>query len=224
MPSFDGFKSTDFSKQTGGVHWRSRQALGGLLAEALRDSFDTDFRSWAVRRRTEVHIARDSQYLFDNPWPHAKLFVYTPPDELAFGFYVEKADHPIHQRWDWTQFVANLEGDPVMRAALLAAMSNHGLVMTDYYQQETGGALGRKLLYWQGQLCWQRPTEAPRPVSLDDLARFFGGLDERIWCDLHLFGTIPETEAIALGKGVIHEIVKVLRSLVPVYEASITHK
>ena len=224
MATFSGFTDSDFSSQIDGVHWRSRDALGGLLARALNDSFGGDFSSWAVRRRTELHIARQSRYSFDNPSPHAKLFVYTPPDEAAFGFYVEKADHAIDRQWDWVRFQSNFGTDPIARAALLAAMRNHRLTLTDYYDQDGGGALGRRMLFWQGRFCSQRPREDPQPVTLDDLVRLMASLEDNTWCDLHLFTTIPKAEAVALGHRIVERILAVFHSLVPVYEAAITDR
>ena len=224
MATISGFTDSDFSSQIDGVHWRGPDALGGLLAQALNDSFDTDFSSWGVRRRTELHIARESRYSFDNPWPHAKLFVYTPPDEFALGFYLEKADHPLDHLWDWGRFISNLESDPIARAALLAAMRNHRLTLTDYYDQQKGGALGVRLLYWAGSLCLQRPLEDPEPVALDDLVRLMAGLGDDAWCDLHIFTAIPKAEAVALGHRIVERILAVFHSLVPVYEAAITDR
>jgi hypothetical protein len=224
MPSFDGFQETDFSDQVGGVYWRSREALGGVLAQALRNSFQSHFESWSVRRRTELHIGLESHYDYDNPFPYAKLFVYTPRTpraELAFGFYVEKQDKPMDGRWHWTRFVTNLEEDPVMRTAMLAAMRNHALIMTDYYRQDTGGALGCRFLYHQGQFCRQRPGEAPQPVGVEDLIRRLKGVNQNKWCDLHLFTTMPKADAVALKERVVNKILTVFHSLVPVYEGAI---
>jgi len=221
MATFSGFTDSDFSSQIDGVYWRGRDALGGLLAAALNDSFGSDFSSWAVSRRTELHIARQSRYSFENASPHAKLFVYTPPNEVAFGFYVEKADHPIDRQWDWARFLANLETDPIARAALLGAMRNHRLTLTDYYNQDGGGALGRRMVFWQGKLCWQRPQQDPLSVTVDDLVRLLAGLDDNTWCDLHLFTTIAKPDAIALGDHIVDRILAVLHSLVPVYEAAV---
>ena len=221
MATFSGFTDSDFSDQIDGVHWRGRDALGGLLAQALNDSFDKDFSSWAVRRRTEVHIARKSRYSFDNPWPHSKLFVYTPPDEVAFGFYLEKADQPLDHRWDWVRFISSLGSDPIAGAALLAAMRNHRLTLTDYYDQDGGGALGRRMLFWQGMFSSQRPLEDPEPVALDDLVRLMAGLGDDAWCDLHIFTAIPKADAIALGDHIVDTMLTVFHSLVPVYEAAV---
>jgi hypothetical protein len=224
MTTFTGFTHSDFSDLIDGVHWMGRGALGGVLARGLNDTFGGGFSSWGVRRRTELHLARASRYIYRNPWPHAKLFVYSRPDEVAFGFYVEKPDQPLGQDWDWLRFLGTLESDPIARAALLAAIRNHGLTLTDYYNQDTGGALGRKILYWQDKLCWQRPQEDPEPITIDDLVRLLQGLKHNTWCDLHCFAAIPKAEAIALGDHIVVRILTVFRSLVPVYEAATTDK
>jgi hypothetical protein len=221
MATFHGFIASDFSDQVDGVHWRGRGALGGLLARALNESFGSDFSSWAVGRRTELHIARESRYSFDNPWPHAKLFIYTPPDEVALGLYLEKPDHPLDDLWDWGRFTSKLESDPVARAALLAAMRNHRLTLTDYYDQQKGGALGVRLFYWAGSLCLQRPPEDPQPAAVDDLVRLMENLEDDAWCDLHIFTAIPKADAIAMGDHIVDTMLTVFHSLVPVYEAAV---
>ena len=208
--------------------WRSRQALGGALTADLRHQTGQPYQSWGVRRRLELHLAQEKQYDFDNPWPSAKLFVYSHSQELAFGFYLESpgiADTTrdpgefIH----WQNFKERLQRNSAMREALLAAMVNHGLAITDYYQRETGGALGCQFAFRGGHLQWWRPEHPVwEDIEVEHLVRRIAQLPEDKWVDFHVFARIKQAEAIAMKGGVVAPVLRVLRALTPVYEMTIT--
>lgn len=226
QPTFDGFQPEDFDALKGST-WRNRNALGGVLATALRHQTGQPYQSWGVRRRLELHIAQEGQYDFDYAFPYAKLFVSSNPMELAFGFYIETPPDN-DPRYDsakfihWRNFKDRLQRNATMREALLAAMANHNLVMTNYYEQETGGALGCKFAFHGGRLQWWRPDEPVwRNIEADDLIRRIARLPEDRWVDLHVFARIERDEAIEMRHRVVDPILTVLRALTPVYEMTI---
>ena len=226
MVTFDGFRPEDFAGLKGST-WRSRNTLGGVLTAALRHQTGQPYQSWGVRRRLELHIAQERQYSFDYPWPYAKLFVYSNSEELAFGFYLETPDatdktHDPARFIHWRNFKERLQSSSAMREALLAAMANHGLTMTDYYQQDTGGALGCKFAFQGGHLQWWRPEQPMwENIEVEHLVRRIARLPEEKWVDLHVFARIEQEKVIEMRGRVINPILNVLRALTPVYEMTI---
>lgn len=228
--SFAGFTESDFGS-LGGSSWRGKQALGGLLADYLRDQTGIPFQSWGVRRRLEVHIARPDKYDFGSPLPCAKLFVYTHED-LNFGYYIETPeDDPMNgspEKYEhWNSFRDKLENRAAMQSVLLEPMLNHGLRMTDLYNSdpdssEFGGALQCEFQFREGSLQWHR-NGTPNWESVEPQVMFdrISKLPEERWVDLHIFKTIPQDEAIAQGSSIIQPILETLRSLVPLYQMTV---
>lgn len=223
MPEFEGFQPQDFDNLDGST-WRNREALGGVLAAALRSQFGRPYQSWGVRRCLELHLAHEAHYAFDDPWPCAKLFVYSH-HELAFGLFIEapeatseRIEHFVH----WRNFRDRLQTDPAMQTALLSAMANHDLIMTDYYHQDTGGALDCWFRFHAGRLQRCHAGDSTwHEVPVKSLFRRLAQLPEDRWVDLHIFATIKKREAIDMGPRVFDLILTVLRALAPLYEMTI---
>ena len=126
MASFDGFTPNDFQDTIQGTSWRRRDGIGGVLASKLQENTDRPFRSWGVRRRTELFIAPPDHFRgplnAKNGLPRCKLRVATSSSELLYGFYIEKGyldpaaaddDNQImDSSWDWHHFAAALRGQP----------------------------------------------------------------------------------------------------------------
>jgi hypothetical protein len=226
MPEFSGFRPEDFDELAGST-WRSRERLGGLLAKALRGQLGRPYQSWAVRRRLELHLALESNYDFDDPWPYAKLFVYSQ-NRLDFGFYIESDEATsgdIGRFVHWPNFRDRLQADPAMQTALLAAMANYSLIITDYYRPDNGGALGCAFRFNDRQLCRRDPGEPDwRAVSAKDLLRRLAKLPEDQWVDLHVFATLDQETVMTKGPDIVEPILTVLRALVPVYEMTIARQ
>lgn len=229
-PKFEGFSAADFGSLEGSS-WRGRGALGGVLRDYLRAQTGVSLQSWAVRRRLELHLARPDRYDFDAPLPSAKLFVYTH-DDLAFGYYIEtpsrQGERETPERYrHWQNFRNGLIKQSTMQSVLLEPMLNHGLRMTDLYNRDHtasdfGGALQCEFRFRDGSLQWYRRDvpgwEAIAPRSLfERLSR----LPEDEWVDLHIFKTISQEEAIALGTRVLDPILDTLRALVPLYQMTV---
>ena len=220
MIAFGGFRLEDFGTLKGST-WRSRDALGGLLSRRL----GRPYKSWGVKRRLELHLARESHYDFNNPRPYAKLFVNSDTD-LVFGFYVEtpaKTQNDVHEYVYWRNFRDRLQENSALREALVSAMESHNLVMTDYHQQETGGALGCQFAFREGRLQQCKPDSPDwQEVEVEQLVQRVAQLPEDKWVDLHIFKTIEKEKAIEMGDGVVFFILSVLRDLVPLYEMIVT--
>lgn len=203
---FNGFTADDFGTLEGSK-WRSQKALGGVLSQHLRTQTGQPFKSWAVRRRLELHLAREDKYDFNRPLPCAKLFVYSHHN-LAFGFYIETPDESDRHRFpgkfrDWDSFKTKLGNRATMQTILLEPMSNHGLTLIDYYRQESGGALGCKFQFIDGALHWWRPDSPSwSQISVDVMFQRIARLPEDEYVNLHLYTVMPKEEAINLGPAV----------------------
>lgn len=231
-PKFEGFSAADFGSLEGSS-WRGRDALGGVLRDYLQAQTGVHFQSWAVRRRLEVHLARPDKYDFDAPLPCAKLFVYTH-DDLAFGYYIEtpsrqgEQDSPDRYR-HWQNFRNGLTIQSTMQSVLLEPMLNHGLRMADLYKRDHiasdfGGALQCEFQFRDGSLQWYR-RDVPRWEAIAPSSMFerLSRLPEDEWVDLHIFKTISQEDAIALGASVLNPILDTLRALVPLYQMTVNN-
>ena len=110
-----------------------------------------------------------------------------------------------------------------MRETLLTAMKNHSLVMTDYYRQESGGALGCQFAFREGRLQQWKPGSSDwQDVNVEHLIHRIAQLPEEKWVDLHIFATMEKEQAIDMADEVVFPILSVLRALVPVYEMTIS--
>lgn len=229
METFSGFKLSDFESIAGST-WRSRRALGGILNRHLSTQTGQKYQSWGVRRRTELHLAQEEFYNFNQPLPCAKLFVYTGK-ELACGFYVETPEtgstHDIKVHQHWQTFKTKLLNQSTMQAVLLEPMSNHGLILADYYFYCKGdmsnmGAIGCQFKFKNGRLHWSRPkTPIWQPIEINVLMDRISQLPETQWVDLHLFATMDKHEAVKKGVEVLDPILNVLRSLTPLYQMTV---
>lgn len=224
MTVFRGFKEDDFY-QLKGSSWRSRTAIGGLLAATLRQQTGRSYRSWGVSRRLELHIAQEHAYQFDEAPRFAKLFIYTHTD-IAVGFYIEPPTHLESEGrhyQHWHNFQHRIQHQPAMRAALLSPMTNQGLKLTNYYQRDSDGGIlqgifafnGGRLQFWHPDI--GRWTDS----HVNDLIHRIAAIQPDNPAHLHLYTQIDKKTAIDMGALVIDPILKILRALTPLYEMTI---
>jgi hypothetical protein len=109
-----------------------------------------------------------------------------------------------------------------MQTALLAAMTNHNLIMSDFYREIATGALGCQFRVDGGQMQRRDARDAPWvPIRPADMFRRLAQLPEDKWVDLHVYATIARQEAIEMGPGVCVPMLTVLRALAPVYDMTV---
>lgn len=225
MPNFTGFQPQDFEELKGST-WRGQKSLGGALARTLRDQLMRPFESWGVNRRLELHIAYRHAYNFYSALPYAKLFVYTW-NNVDVGFYIETPglhdpSHDIDRYVHWRNFRDRLQTSTAFQTALLSAMTNHSLVMTDFYREIADGALGCEFRVSDGRMQRRDSRKAPwidvRPA---DMFRRLSQLPEDKWVDLHIYAHIKRQQAIDMGPRVVDPILKILRALAPVYDMTV---
>jgi len=216
MPDFSGFRHDDFGTLDGSS-WRGRDALGGVLARALRPAIGPGCQSWGVRRRVELHIARKSVYNFDDARAVAKLFVYTH-DDLVFGFYVEATGkREDDERFPhWRNFRDRIQDRSALRDALEGAVAKHDLTLTDYYRS-CDAPIGRFRSVRGTVQAAPRGTDNWAGSSLPEFAGAIAGVSGAEWIDLHIFSRMDKTVAIGMGAEVVGRILSVLDDLVPVY-------
>jgi len=223
---FKGFQVDDFGDLRGST-WRGRESLGGVLARTLRDQLAQPFESWGVRRRLELHLAYRHAYNFDDPFPCAKLFVGTY-NNLIFGFYIETPhpedpNHDIRKYVHWQNFRDRLQTSTALQTALLSAMTNQGLMMSDFYRTIADGALGCQFRVSEGRMQRRDSHGSPwRDAKPASMFRRLAQLPEDKWVDLHIYATLDRQEAIALGPAVCGPILTVLRALAPVYDITVS--
>lgn len=224
MTVFRGFKEADFNHLKGS-NWRSRNAIGGLLAATLRHQTGRSYLSWGVSRRLELHIAQEHAYQFDRAPQYAKLFIYTHTD-LAVGFYIEPPTNNANdaeQYRHWANFQQRIQNQPVLRAALISPMTNFGLKLTDYYRRDTdGGFIQGTFAFNAGKLqYWQPENTRWKDVHIHYLVHHIAAAQPDTPANLHLYSEIEKKNAIDMGALIIDPILKILHALTPLYEMTI---
>lgn len=224
MASFRGFTSDDF-EHLRGSHWRNRNAIGGQLAATLRHQTGRAFRSWGVSRRLELHLAVEHAYRFDSAWHYAKLFIYTHSD-LAMGFTIEPPgkDTPTRDQYQhWHQFQKRLQQNPAMRAALLSPMANHGLHLTNFYKQDTDGGVLQGIYAFRANRLhfWHPEVNRWSETRVDTLIHQIASIAPEHADHLHLYSQIPQKTAVEMGVLIMDPIMKIIRSVIPLYEMTI---
>ena len=224
MGKFEGFKPADFAGLKG-TTWRGKDALGGELAGLLRKELGNDCRSWGVRRRAELHIARDSAYDFNDPFPRPKLFVYTlndERDELAFGYYVEGGNRKGKPPVSFHAVEAFQDAMGGSTEVLKSAAAIRELYVADYYNESNSkGALGWTFKIAPNRIEMTNRADSTSLASLQNVVGAIRGLGRSPYVDLHIFSRIPAKEAIAMRERVVGAIVETLVALAPLYRATI---
>jgi hypothetical protein len=223
---FGGFRPHDFDS-IAGTSWRNREPknLGGALSAHLRLARGTDYWSWPVYGRRELHIASASRYEpgRETATHCAKRFVYGW-NELAYGLYVEGPGDPAASGYaHWQRWRGAMSEDSPVRRAVVQAMADHGLILTDYGRREIGGALGGRFVVADGRLQWQAlapQEELPHECGADEIGRRLAALPraEGVWADLHLYKLLDRQSAIDMKGRVVEPILALLQTLAPIYE------
>lgn len=219
--SFDGFQDSDFQLGTAGTTWRSRQALGGVLARRLMQRTSYDFLSWAVPRWPWVHVARPEHYRRkDAPADaDAKFEVQLNESEARFGLYIERGDSSVLEdptKWDCFRFFAALSQNRAVQQTLRKSTAEYGVVL-QLLGPET--LEPRQVSWGEGGLVWIQSGERTS-VTWPDVAQRLETIDPELWINISMGKKMPKDDAIARGANIADDIIAVFLSLLPVYEAA----
>jgi len=176
-----------------------------------------------VKRKLEVHLARESLYDSAEPRRYPKLFVNTQGDSLGFGFYVEGDARPDFAYLQ--KFLVELKRESQLRANFRSALATHDLFLADYYRFRSGvegGVLKRQFRSHNstieaadiGASNWKATTFEELCINLPELI-------ETGWLDLHVFKQIDASAAIARGSSVIDDISAGLEAVASLYRHTI---
>jgi hypothetical protein len=211
---FKGMQDSDFQDDVTGTHWRSREQLGGAVAQFIDAPFPVD--SWSIYHRPEVHWADRSRYPTKSAWLQAKFVTVASKRGLWAGLYVERSDKPEDDRSDWNRFLDWLiNGGEVVLAQIAG---ERGLIIKDVSADPDSSFFGW-IAHTEGQWKLHRPNE--EPILIPDLHSFLSGLRQDEWLDLVILKEFAKADAIAQGAAIAADIGRLYSALLPAYEAAI---
>jgi hypothetical protein len=216
---FQGLGDHDFQKGVAGTSWRARTSFGGRLAERMTSSTAHFFQSWAIYRKAEVHIAQPVHY---NSREKAKVakFVFDLYEKGSwYGFLIEKNNGPMDSTWHWPNMIEALSSGARLQEEIEQAMRAHDLRWQLYVWGD--GSLVEQIRAAEEGLMREVPAQQEREEStwtdfVDDLR----SLDAEVWHSLLLLVNMSKEKALAAGPGLVDPVAEVLKSLLPLYEAS----
>lgn len=219
--SFTGLKPADFKMSTDGTTWRSRSALGGLVARLA--SIDTPYTyiSWSIYRWPVIFLTHYEDYrmaAFDEGSRKAKFTVEVDTDFLYFGFYIERADTQMDNSWDWSRLITALSNRPELVSLIEEVELRH-----------SGHFIGRKsngsthfhfanglqegaISLWDEDNLGQYSAKARIELLTE--------IQEDFWGELYILSKMHKNDAIDLGTRVAYPIAELFRTLTPLYRAA----
>jgi hypothetical protein len=206
----------DFQEGCGGTCWRARSNLGGRLAQRMTDSTSHFFQSYAIYRRSEVHIVQPEHFDEAKKLQQAKFIFALNATSAWFGFYIEKNSGPMDKSWRWPTMIAALASDAHLREEVEGAMRQHDLHWHAYVWDQ--GRLSRELEASADGLLWEQAEQPPEVISWYDFVRRLDGVEE--WVDLFLTARLSKEQAMGTGASLADPVIAVFRALLPLYQAS----
>ncbi len=211
---FAGLKPHDFQQGTDTTTWRRRASLGGLLAQQLADKTGQSFLSYAIYRRAQAYIASPERFDEGDKFPYAKFDIRLSEEKAQIGFYVEKRDKPMPDRWDWHRLLTAV-ADETMQAHLTAVMQQHNLHwMLEWY--EGNRPMGETAVYPANPLRWEEAGVAEE-ITWAEFAARLQTAPLHQWIDLRLGQYIAKEEALNAGITLADRVATVYAALIPLY-------
>ena len=212
--AFEGLLETDFKDNVTGTHWRSRGGLGGLVTTKLSALTGKQYTSWAIYRRPECfiydpHLPMNSQA---EGVKLPKLLIQLTPQEVLYGFYIEKSDEPMGDAWHWPRCMSLLAESEWQRR-LEELMVERGLCWRfDVDSKQPDGAYAPT-----GQLSVSSFTPGSPFPTFAALVDHLQCLPPDRWCNLYLIKTLGKQQAIDKGTSIADHIAETLAALSPMY-------
>jgi len=216
--TFEGLSANDFQKGITGTHWRARDSLGGAVAQRLSALAKRRFQSYAIYPRAEVHIADPNRYDDTNKFPEAKFVIYLDHECARYGFYVEKRDKPMDEKWDWRRFLVALKRQELQHKIWLAARERNLRWEIDTHDQLVGWICVRPK---ESELwIWQEDGQE-QVIAWSDLLAKLDAINDQAerWCDVLIVANLPKEDALKEGAEIIERIARVYEALLPIYDA-----
>ena len=219
---FGGLQETDFKDNVAGTHWRSRDSLGGRLAQHLSVTTPYEFESYAIYRRPSVYVYLHDYYDPDNGITYAKFELRLSPEGALYGFYVERADQSrsMDSTWHWRPFLKALETDQQLQDSLLQAMRDHNLYWLLQLEEGDGDSFDFKenIKVQPGSpLLWNGTEELEWSEFIDRLQ----AIPSVQWLNVHLVAWSAKEDAVEAGERFAEQVTAVFRAALPLYLATV---
>jgi hypothetical protein len=217
---FDSLAISDFKDNVRGTNWRQKVTLAGLLARRLSTSTKRDFQHKPVPRQPVVLLYMPKRAGDAGTTEIGKFVFRLDANAAYYGFYIERPEHPIDEKWDWKQFLEALSSRS-LTATLEETMGDDDLRWEIWLTPDNGERTLEATVTWEeNQLLWQEEaTEAEESLTWEAFADRLADLDKDVWCDIYLWTDTPKGEAIALGRHIAEAASSVYVNLIPLYDA-----
>ena len=216
---FAGLQESDFQLGTTGTSWRSREHLGGLLAQELSAEARRKFQSFSVYRRSQVHVVQPERHRDGKAaWRDAKFIFMLDTERAYYGLYIEKNNGPMDGTWRWLNLLAALGAGEALQDKVFAAMRRLGLQWEIRIASDP--ALVIHVPAGEQGLIWQPEAGDEETIDWREFVHRLSQIDEDKWCDLYLRTSQPKAKAIERGAHIARDAVAVYRSLLPLYDAA----
>ena len=139
--------------------------------------------------------------------------VQLDPEQLLYGFYIEKSDEPMDDEWSWPRFL-DLIAENRWQHVLEQAMAEEDL----YWWldlQERQGATGAYAP--AGEITVSSFEPGATFETFDAFVDHLRDLPADQWCNLFLAATIAKEEALTKSAHIAETISKALAALAPMY-------
>lgn len=220
---FVGLTKSDFKRSTEGTTWRSRQGLAGRVALLLSAETPYTFVSWAIYRWPVAFMTHRDDYAmaaFEMGARKAK-FTLEMDEQLAYyGFYIEQNSGPMDHTWDWPRLINALENSSQLQAAIAQAENQHGARFIARYSRGDAHFHYSNGVEMGAMSLWNEERSAEKSVGERlDLLR---SIPDEHWGEIYITGAIPKYAAIQAGFSVADKMAGLMRTLLPIYRASVT--
>ena len=221
--AFQGLQEHDFQKGVVGTSWRARTGLGGLLAQEMTKATGQSFQSYAIYRRSMVHIVRTNDYDKKTKWQKSKFMLELSPEGAEYGFSIEKNNGPMDASWHWPAFLSALENNQQLSQKIMDAMRQLNLSWKIFESAASESDIILSTTQVKASptgLIWERGDDQQEEIDWPTFVQRLHNLDTENWHDLYLSAWMPKKQTIDAGVHFAGRVTKVYRALLPLYDAS----
>jgi hypothetical protein len=218
---FRGLSSGDFKLSIENTSWRSRKGLAGRVARLLSEGSHYTFVSWAIYGWPLAFLSHHEHYqmaAFEQGSRKAKFTVELDTHNIYYGLYIERNDGPMDANWDWPRLLGTLHSSADIRAVIARAEAEHAARFIGRMYRGGGHFHFSNALRMGARPLWEEASTARHDIP-ERLERL-DAIPEDYWGEIYIVGSTPKQAAIAAGVDIAEQMVTLMRSLLPLYEAA----
>jgi hypothetical protein len=217
---FDGLTADEFDTNVTGTTWRSRDNMGGYVAEQLSHDTPYHFLSGAVSRWPVVYLSHRQDIRIDHlddAARVAKFFLELDEGHLFYGYSIEKGDGDL-SGWDWSRLLAGLWTGSRLHRVIEGIEDEHGARFLARKSQ------GDPVHFADGldegaEPLWNELH--PSYVDVKERVERLSGVPGDWRCEVYILKQMSKQQAVDAGMAVVDPITDLMKALMPIYTASV---